>query len=197
MATSFLFIFFLLTWSDDALDHRVNEGTEIEFCASAIKKEFSNQRDIRIKLPDLTFENKVEMDLGGVTCVLNHVGGDHAADSVVVYIKEEKILFLGDCIYPDIFAKKENYTIKETLQLLDRLETFDADTYVLSHWKPISKEEFRQEVTMLRRIAKYTALFQGDKQKIVKEYQKMAGRELTEDEQLTIDDFINGLNLSQ
>jgi glyoxylase-like metal-dependent hydrolase (beta-lactamase superfamily II) len=186
-----------LSWSDEALDKRVNEGTEIEFCANAIKKEYPNQRDIRIKLPDITFGNKVEIDLGGVTCVLTHVGGDHAADSVVVYIKEEKILFLGDCIYPDIFSKKENYTIEETLQMLDRLETFDAETYILSHGKPISKEEFIQEATMLRRIAEYTARFQGDKKKIEKEFQKTAGRELTEDEQLTIDDFINGWNLSQ
>ncbi len=45
----------------------------------------------------------MELDLGEVTCVLKHVGGDHAHDSVVIYVKEEKILFLGDCIYADIF----------------------------------------------------------------------------------------------
>jgi glyoxylase-like metal-dependent hydrolase (beta-lactamase superfamily II) len=181
-----------LSWTDAALDYRVKEGTEIEFCASAIKNEYQHHRDINIVLPDLTFEDQLEIDLGGVTCVLKHVGGNHASDSVVIFVKEEKILFLGDCIYPDIFSKKENYTIKETLNLLDQLEQFDADTYVLSHWKPISKQEFVQEVTMLRSIARYTDLFQGDHQQIVCEYQKQVGRDLTEDELLTIDDFING-----
>jgi glyoxylase-like metal-dependent hydrolase (beta-lactamase superfamily II) len=44
----------------------------------------------------MTFEDEVQIDLGGITCIIKHVGGDHADDSVVIYIKEEKILFLGD-----------------------------------------------------------------------------------------------------
>ncbi|MEK4027483.1 MBL fold metallo-hydrolase [Pseudobacillus sp. FSL P4-0506] len=181
-----------LSWSDEALDARVKEGSEIEFCAKAIKEEFTDHRDITIVLPDLTFEKRVEMDLGGITCIVQHVGGDHAADSVIVYIEEEKILFLGDCIYPDIFSAKENYTIKETLRLLDELESFDADTYIPSHQKPISKEEFNKEAAKLRTIAKYTDICGGDKQKIIAEYEKCVKRKLTEDERETIADFVNG-----
>ena len=33
------------------------------------------------------------------------VGGDHAADSVVVYVPEDRIAFLGDA--PDIFTANE------------------------------------------------------------------------------------------
>lgn len=181
-----------LSWSDEAIDARVKEGTEIEFCAKAIKNEYIDHRDIKIVLPDLTFEKQVEIDLGGITCIVQHVGGDHAADSVVVYIQEEKILFLGDCIYPDIFSEKENYTINETLLLLDKLEAFDAETYILSHQRAISKEEFNQEAAMLRTIAKYTDTYSGNKQEIIDEYKKYVNRELTEDEMVTIDDFVNG-----
>lgn len=39
-------------------------------------------------------------------------------------IIEEKILFLGDCIYSDIFAKKRNLTVQGTLALLEKLEAF-------------------------------------------------------------------------
>ncbi|KAA9022016.1 MBL fold metallo-hydrolase [Niallia endozanthoxylica] len=181
-----------LSWSDEALDARVREGSEIEFCAKAIKEEYKDHRDITIVLPDVTFEKRVEIDLGGVTCIVQHVGGDHAADSAVIYIKEEKILFLGDCIYPDIFSEKDNYTIKETLRLLDELESFEADTYIPSHQKPISKEEFNQEAVKLRSIAKYTESCNGDKEKIMKEYEKYVKRELTEDEKETIVNFVNG-----
>ena len=151
-----------LSWSDEALDQRVSEGTEIEFCSSAIKKEYVDHRDIKITLPDLTFEDKLEIDLGGVTCIVKHVGGDHAYDSVVIYIKEEKILFLGDSIYPDIFSEKRNYTIEHTLALLEELEIFDADTYILSHWRPISKDEFQNEVTLLRKSAELCTAFNGE-----------------------------------
>ena len=33
-------------WTDEALDARVKEGTEIEFCADCIKKEFEEKREI-------------------------------------------------------------------------------------------------------------------------------------------------------
>ncbi|RUL54662.1 MBL fold metallo-hydrolase [Lysinibacillus antri] len=181
-----------LSWTDEALDARVKEGTEIEFCATAIKKEFVENRDITIALPNLTFEKQIEIDLGGIHCVLQHVGGNHASDSVVVYIREEKILFLGDCIYSDIFSEKRNYTINETLTLLDTLEAFDAEYYILSHGRAISKDEFYQEVTMLRTIAKYTAEYKGEQLKIMAAYKKEVNRELTEDELEVISEFVNG-----
>ncbi|MEH7109082.1 MBL fold metallo-hydrolase [Bacillus sp. JJ1764] len=181
-----------LSWTDTALDERVQEGTEIEFCSTAIKKEFSTHRDIAVTLPTLSFENRIEIDLGGVTCILQHVGGDHASDSVVIYIKEEKILFLGDCIYADIYAEKRNYTIEKTLQMLELLETFDAEYYVLSHWKPISKAEFQQEAYMLREIAKLTESCKGEKPHIIKKYRDQVKRDLNEDELEIIEEFLNG-----
>jgi glyoxylase-like metal-dependent hydrolase (beta-lactamase superfamily II) len=183
-----------LSWSDHALDKRVAEGTEIEFCSTAIKKEFPNHRDIQITLPDLTFEDRLELDLGGVTCILQHVGGDHAEDSIVVYINEEKILFLADSIYPDIFSKKWNFTISGTLALVKKLKEFDAETYILSHWKPISKDEFESEANLLKTVAELTGKFKGDKQEITAAYKKQSGRALTEEEIETIEYFVNGFN---
>ncbi|MED0684866.1 MBL fold metallo-hydrolase [Bacillus altitudinis] len=180
------------SWSDEAIDERVKEGTEIEFCAKAIKEEYKNHRDIQVVLPDVTFDRRIEIDLGGVTCVVQHVGGDHAADSVIVYVKEEKILFLGDCIYPKMYAEKVHFTLNEILRLLDELDAFDAETYIPSHQRPWTKEEFRQETDKLRKIAKFTDLCGGDKQKITNEYQKYVNRELKEDELETIEYFVNG-----
>lgn len=180
------------SWTDEAIDERVKEGIEIEFCAQAIKEEFKNHRDIKITLPDMTIEKRAEIDLGGVSCIVQHVGGDHAADSVIVYIKEEKILFLADCIYAKMYAPKVHYTVQETLRLLDVLESFAAETYILSHQGPISKEEFNKEVAMLRTIAKLTDLCEGNEQKITKEYEHQVNRELTEDEIETITYFVNG-----
>ncbi|MCL6795173.1 MBL fold metallo-hydrolase [Bacillus altitudinis] len=180
------------SWSDEAIDERVKEGTEIEFCAKAIKEEYKNHRDIQVVLPDVTFDRRIEIDLGGVTCVVQHVGGDHAADSVIVYVKEEKILFLGDCIYPKMYAEKVHFTLNEILRLLDELDAFDAETYIPSHQRPWTKEEFRQETDKLRTIAKYTGLYGGDQERIKSEYQTHVNRELKEDELETIAYFVNG-----
>lgn len=182
-------------WTDEAIDNRVKEGTEIEFCANCIKKEFREERNILITLPQLTFDNQLEIDLGGVTCLLKHVGGDHAPDCVVVYIQEEKVLFLNDCIYPDIFSTKRNYTVKRTLELVKKLEEFDAETYILSHWKAISKTEFLQEMNLLKSLAHLTEKCNGNAEEMRKEYQKTLNRALNEDELETIEYFVNGYEM--
>ncbi|MBE4906460.1 MBL fold metallo-hydrolase [Bacillus luteolus] len=182
-------------WTDKALDERVKEGVEIDFCATCIKKEFGDQRNIHIQLPSLTFDKQLEINLGNVTCLVKHVGGDHSQDSVVVYIKEEKILFLSDCIYPDIYSSKRNYTTGRTLALIEELEKFDAQIYILSHWKPISRDEFLKEVQMLKTIGIYTEKYKGDREKIKLEYKQSLDRELNEDELETVEYFANGYRL--
>lgn len=183
-------------WTDEALDTRVKEGTEIEFCAECIKKEFNEKaRNIKIIPPTLTFQNQLELDLGEVTCVLKHVGGDHSHDSVVMYIKEEKILFLGDCIYADIFSSKWNYTTKRTVTLIDELEKFDAETYILSHGTAINREEFLKEIQLLKTVGTYTEAHKGDEEKIKAAYKQELDRELNEDELETITYFVNGYEM--
>ncbi|MDM5239185.1 MBL fold metallo-hydrolase [Bacillus cereus] len=184
-------------WTDEALDARVKEGTEIEFCAECIKKEFSERlRNIKIIPPILTFQNQLELDLGEVTCVLKHVGGDHAHDSVVIYIKEEKILFLGDCIYADIFSAKRNYTTKRTFKLIEELERFDAETYILSHGEAIDRAEFLQEIHLLKTVGTYTETYKCDIEKVKAAYKQELGRELNEDELETITYFVNGYEMN-
>lgn len=185
------------SWTDDALDERVKQGIEIEFCATAIKKEFKENRDIMVKLPTITFDEKAEIDLGGVTCILQHVGGDHTTDSIIVYIKEEKILFLADCIYANMYAPRNNYTVSNTVKLLDVIDTFDTETYILSHWKPVSKSEYSQEAKTLRSVAKLTEKFKGKNEAITEAYRESVGRELNEDEIETIQFFVNGYELYQ
>ncbi|MBW3493930.1 MBL fold metallo-hydrolase [Bacillus sp. FDAARGOS_1420] len=184
-------------WTDDALDTRVKEGTEIEFCADCIKKEFSEQpRNIQIIPPTLTFQKQLELDLGDVTCVLKHVGGDHSHDSVVIYIKEEKILFLGDCIYANIFSSKWNYTTKRTFKLVEELEAFDAETYILSHGTAINRDEFLQEIHLLKTVGTYTETHKGDEANIKASYKRDIDRELNEDELETITFFVNGYEMN-
>ncbi|UOE57451.1 MBL fold metallo-hydrolase [Cytobacillus oceanisediminis] len=184
-------------WTDDALDERVKSGVEIEFCASAIKKEYGKDRSIKIKLPDITFENKLEIDLGGVTCQLQQVGGDHSPDSVVVYIKEEKILFLGDAIYANLYASKWNYTADRVLQLMDALDQFEADTYILSHGTAISKSEYQEEAALLRKAAQLTKEFEGQMEEMKNAYQSYVNRELNDNELEMIQYFANGYELQK
>ncbi|AIK38765.1 Zn-dependent hydrolase [Bacillus pseudomycoides] len=184
-----------LSWEDKYLDQRVKEGLEIPFCADAIKKELGNQREIILPLPDITFDKKMTLNLGGVTCAIEHVGGDHADDSTVIYIQEEKVLFLGDCMYANLYSKKWSYTIENTLQLIEQIEKYDAEIFVLSHHEaPLTKEEFQLELKFLKTTALLTKKYEGSSEAIVKEMSKSLQRSLTEDEIETITFFVNGFS---
>lgn len=181
-----------LSWSDEELDKRVEEGSEALFCAEMIKKEYGAEREISIVLPEITFVDKLEIDLGGLHCVIMHVGGDHSLDSTVIFVEEEKVLFLGDCLYSDLYGKHPRYTVNKMMTLLDKLELFDADTYVLSHEQPLSRDEFRGYVQLLRMLCQLTVDHQGDQATMIAAFQEQLGREPDEIELEAIQCFANG-----
>lgn len=182
-----------LSWEDEELDQRVEEGTEIPFCADAIKLEFGDVRDIQVQLPTIVFENRMTVHLGGVTCEIEHIGGDHSSDSCVIFIPEEKALFVGDCLYANMYAEKWNYTVEKTLKLIGQLETYDADIFFLSHHPgPLSKEEFNSFLRLMKTTAQLTQKHTGNEKAIRQDMATNLQRELNEEELETITFFING-----
>lgn len=179
-------------WDDEALQDRVEQGIEISFCAKAIQQEFPLERNIRIKLPSIVFEDELTVDLGNLTCVFKQVGGDHAPDGIIIYIKEERIVFLADAIAPNLYAPSWRFTAEETIKLLDNIEEFEADTYIISHWKPISRSEYVFETELMRTVAELVTSCYGDRINMITSLEKQRGRKLTEDEDEMITYFING-----
>lgn len=182
-----------LSWTDEALDERVREGSEFLFCADMIKKEFAHNRDILIRLPDQTFADKLNIDLGGVRCIVEHVGGDHSSDSTIIYVAEDGraggVLFLGDCMYPDLGGK---YTVQAVLDLLEKLDRYDADCYVLSHEMPLSRNEYLEYSGLLKLLCSITVEAEGELHRILQEYTRRVGKEPGEIELEAIHCFVNG-----
>ena len=122
-----------LDWSDQALDKRVAAGTEIEFCRDMIKLELPDRSALKIVPPQIVFDDRLTLDLGGVVCTVEHVGGDHAADSAVIYVTPDNVLLLGDAHYQRLYAERHHYTAAKLIPLLDRLEAFGATTMIGGH----------------------------------------------------------------
>ena len=187
-----------LSWEDADLDQCVQEGTEIPFCVEAIKKELGGNRDIFIPAPALTFDTAMTIHLGGVSCQIEHVGGDHSKDSCAIYVPEEKVLFLGDCLYANLYADEWNYTAEQIFKLVQRLEAYEADRVFLSHHDaPLTKEEFLSFLQLLKRTASLTKKHKGREAAIMKEMEEDVQRELSEEERETITFFVNGYTESK
>ncbi|MHA2371178.1 MAG: MBL fold metallo-hydrolase, partial [Candidatus Hodarchaeales archaeon] len=86
-----------LDWDDEAVNKRVQEGTENTFVQDMIKEEYpAPDRKIQVEIPEITLTEKITIDLGNIHCLIEHVGGDHSPDSTVIVIPEEKVAFIGD-----------------------------------------------------------------------------------------------------
>ncbi|EZP59192.1 MBL fold metallo-hydrolase [Exiguobacterium sp. RIT341] len=180
-------------WTDAALQERMDQGIEIPFCADAIKLEFGTTRDIEVVLPTIGFTGQLEIDLGGVQCQLIEIENDHSPGSLLVYIPEERVVFLGDAMYADIFSSKWNYTVERTTRLLAAIDRLEADYYVWSHGEAMPKSEFEEEVNMLRRAIRVTEATGGRLKDMRTLYAEETGRSLTEDETETLIYFANGV----
>lgn len=181
-----------LDWDDKSLDDRVASGEEIEFCSSMIKKEMPSREGLILGSGDITFDSMIELDLGGVSCIIENVKGDHAEDSCIVYIPSDKVMFLGDCLAPDFYSGPRSYSSKVT-EMINRIMKYDVDIYVSAHDEPLSKEEVHQYFKELLEIGR---IAQGvtDIETAVVNFKKEFVRTPSEDEMDTIQCYINGNN---
>ena len=169
-------------WSDAALDARVEQGVEIAFCRDMLKAELPDRSDLVLRAPDVAFTGEVTIDLGGVTCRLIHVGGDHAADSVVVQVPDEKIVFLGDCRYDDIYHDPRRLTAGRILPLYERLLSLGAEVYLGGHEpEPITRTALAAEAALMRRIAATVERVGNDRAAVLAALRQEMGGELDED----------------
>jgi len=131
-----------LAWDDASLAERVAQRQEITFCAEHIAVEYGEDRGIEIVLPDVTFERAVTFDLGGVTCDLRHIPTVHCDDAVAIFVREDRVLFVGDAMGEEYYAWPTYYSADLMDQLVTAIQGFPATIYVESHSEPMDAAGF-------------------------------------------------------
>jgi glyoxylase-like metal-dependent hydrolase (beta-lactamase superfamily II) len=127
-------------WSDEALDRRVAAGEVSAAHAAHVKEELPAPREVRVAPADIVIAEGLDLDLGGATVRVRHVGGDHAADSCVMFVEPDGVLFLGDCLYD---SPGGGLTADVAFALDEAVRAFDAQLYVDGHSPtPIPPAEF-------------------------------------------------------
>ncbi|MGL4821149.1 MAG: hypothetical protein ACRC5C_14415, partial [Bacilli bacterium] len=111
-------------------------------------------REVTIPEPTITFQNVLTLKCGKYTLSIQHVEADHAPDCAIVHIEETNVVFLGDCVYMDMFTDPWCYRKDRLLPLLDELKRMRADIYIPSHSPAYSNEKFRSLVERANLISK-------------------------------------------
>src|SRR5205814_8742224 len=98
--------------------------------AEHVREELPAPRVVAVAPAEVVVHDGLEFDLGGATATVRHVGGDHSAESSVMFVEPDRVLFLGDCTYP---SPRGVLTRDLALPLHEAILAFDAEHYVEGH----------------------------------------------------------------
>lgn len=90
---------------------------------------------------DLLFNGELEINLGGVTCLVKEISNPHRVDGTIVYVPQEKTLFLGDSAYGCTKEGKSYFNRGNLISMMREVNSYDANYYLCSHESICNKEE--------------------------------------------------------
>jgi glyoxylase-like metal-dependent hydrolase (beta-lactamase superfamily II) len=85
-----------------------------------------------IRFPNATFENRLNLDLGGRTVELMHLGRGNTAGDVVIHVPGSRLLMTGDLVVAPTPFSFGSY-LREWVQTLARLRDTGAETIIPGH----------------------------------------------------------------
>jgi cyclase len=122
-------------WSQDSIQRYVEENPEW-------REKLNN---LKITLPDLVFDDKLEIDLGNLKVNLVHVGG-HTKDSSIAHIAQSKVLFAGDLIFQGRYPFMRDGNCQEWLLALRVINDLDFDVLIPGHRYICDKAEIKHHI---------------------------------------------------
>jgi glyoxylase-like metal-dependent hydrolase (beta-lactamase superfamily II) len=139
-------------WSRAYLHEAIRANPLLKVSYAALDRAIDDWSQFRVVAPDTTFSQHMRLDLDGLTIELDHIGGWHAADSIVVRVPQRRVIFLGDCFYPALpqdGAGRQGTNWAMLASLFDR----SVDVYVHGHAFPLRRSAWLfWTVRMLARI---------------------------------------------
>ena len=99
----------------------------------------------RVAVASLTFNDKMEIDLGDRKVELIYAGPSHTDGSIVVYVPDTKTLFAGDILFTNFHPNMRDADVKSWISVLDYISTMDAISIIPGHG-PISTKKGVQEM---------------------------------------------------
>jgi glyoxylase-like metal-dependent hydrolase (beta-lactamase superfamily II) len=170
-----------LKYDDYSLEEAKKNKIFKDISIKSIKDEIEQRENFHPKNCTLSFSGEITIDLGGITCYIRQIVSPHTDDSTIVYIPEERMLFLGDCNY-GYTSQGYNYYNKELMELnIKAIEQYDAEYYLCSHESVCTKEEMEAYWKQLRMGAKITETCNNIDEAII-EYKKIYHTEPNSDD---------------
>ena len=99
--------------------------------------------------PDVTFNDKMSIWLGSREIQLSFHGRAHSNSDILLYLPEEKVLFVGDLAVNKTLPAFPDGHITDWVSVLEQVDKVDTDTIVPGHGPVGTKAEFNEAKGLL------------------------------------------------
>ena len=149
------------SFDDDSLRAYVSNNEISSMCMEIIQSEIPNRDRFQLRAPDVIFEDALTIDLGNKFCIIERIKATHSDDSTIIYIPDEKVIFLGDCPYGTTTNSLFHYKQSLLLPMIEDIQKFDAEMFLLGHESICDLNEmtiFWEELTVASQAVKSISL---------------------------------------
>lgn len=105
------------------------------------------EKSITVALPQLTFEQDMQLHLGGKTIELSHYGHAHSPGDIIIYLPEDQVLFAGDLLWVGFFPNVREADVPNQIKVVDRILSRPVRYYVPGHGSVTAD---REEIVTMR-----------------------------------------------
>lgn len=134
-----------------------------------------DMKGTKIAYPVLTFNERMEIDLGDRKIELIYFRQSHTDGSIMVYLPDKKILFAGDILFTGYHPFMGEGDIEGWLKTLDYIMTMDIEKIIPGHGPVSSKkdiEDMKNYLIAFDKKAKELAAKSDDAEHIASEIKK-------------------------
>ncbi|MFQ6002823.1 MAG: MBL fold metallo-hydrolase, partial [Candidatus Zixiibacteriota bacterium] len=107
--------------------------------------------NLKITLPDLVFDDRLEIDLGNLIVNLTHMGG-HTEDSSIAHVASSKVLFAGDLIFQGRYPFMRDGNFQKWLMALKGIRDLDLEVLVPGHGYLCDKAEVEHHINYFENL---------------------------------------------
>ena len=121
--------------------NKIDANGPAEFLAihESIRKEYAGDKEVVVVPADILFSGEMMLDLGGCKVRVVESEAPHTEDSTLVYIEDDKVLFLGDSTCDDFMTGIKDKELCEKLEA--KIKELNPEICMEGHWVPVETSD--------------------------------------------------------
>lgn len=177
------------TYDDSSLQTYAQTKLISDKCIEIIQEEIPNRNHFKLNPPHIIFEKTLTLDLGNKIIVLEKINSTHSDDATIIYVPDEKVIFLGDCVYGTTKDSLFHYKQSLLLPMIEDIQKYNAEAFLLGHETICDLEEMTTFWRDL--IAASKAVNSSSLEEALKSFKQGNNRTPNDDELFFIKAFVN------